>query len=77
MLGTEHQNCVLDIVAHHRLPQSADIFAEAPNHEELVPNDIDDHDMLLLSLALAYIYIIYNSQVSQHYLLFFLQISIH
>ena len=58
MLGTTHQNCALDIVARHRLPQTAEILAEAPNHEEPVPYDVGDHDMLVLSLALAYIYII-------------------
>ena len=39
MLGTEHQNCVPDIVARHRLPQSAEILAKAQNHEEPVPYD--------------------------------------
>ena len=39
MLGTAHQNCALDIVARHRLPQSAEILAKAQNHEEPVPYD--------------------------------------
>ena len=76
-VGHSTSNCALDIVARHRLPQRAEILAEALNHEEPVPYDIGDHNMLLLSLALAYIlhiYIIFKYH-SIAIASFFLQIS--
>ena len=46
MFGTAHKNCAVDIFARHRLPQTAKILAEAPNHEEPEPYDICDHATL-------------------------------